>query len=51
MKTEATHHTNVRAYQRELAVTPEGLKRNRLLNLIARAKVEAADNGWPETDG
>jgi hypothetical protein len=46
---EAMHHQTVRKYRLELALTQLGLKRAKLLTLIARAKIDAEDNGWPET--
>jgi hypothetical protein len=46
---EALHHQSVRTYRRELLLTPVGLKRARLLTLIARAKMTAEDEDWPET--
>jgi hypothetical protein len=46
---EAMHHQTVRNYRRELAGAQPGLKRARLLTLIARAKLAAEDHGWPAT--
>jgi hypothetical protein len=46
---EAMHHQTVRTYRRELLLTPVGLKRARLLTLIARAKMTAENEEWPET--
>ncbi len=48
-RTEKMHHDNVRKYRRELLSAPVGLKRSKLLTLIARAKVDAADYGWGKT--
>jgi len=47
---EALHHQTVRDYRRELAVAPPGLKRTKLVTLIARMKMAAAEHGWPQTD-
>ena len=46
---EAMHHQSVRTYRRELALEPMPLKRARLKTLIARAKMDAEDHGWPAT--
>jgi hypothetical protein len=46
---EAMHHRSVRNYRLELALEPPGLKKARLLTLIARAKMDADEHGWPET--
>jgi hypothetical protein len=46
---EAMHHQRLRTYRRELLLTPPGLKRAKLLTLIARAKMAAAERDWPET--
>ena len=46
---EAMHHQSVRIYRQELLFTPVGLKRARLLTLIARAKMTAEYEEWPET--
>jgi hypothetical protein len=46
---EAMHHQSVRNYRAELVVAPMGLKRAKLLTLIARAKMDAEDHGWPAT--
>jgi len=46
---EAMHHQSVRTYRRELLLTPVGLKRAKLLTLIARARMTAEDEEWPET--
>jgi hypothetical protein len=48
---EAMHHQSVRDYRRELAVAPPGLKRAKLLTLIARAKMDAEYHGWRITLG
>ena len=41
------HNETVRAYRRELEYAPRGLKRARLLTLIARLKRVAEERGWP----
>jgi len=46
---EAMHHQSVRTYRRELLLKPVGLKRAKLLTLIARARMTAEDEEWPET--
>jgi hypothetical protein len=46
---EAMHHQSVRTYRRELLLAPTGLKRARLLTLIARERTAAAEHGWPAT--
>jgi hypothetical protein len=46
---EAMHHQTLRTYRQELLVAPVGLKRARLLTLIARARMTAEEEGWPET--
>jgi hypothetical protein len=46
---ESMHHQNVRKYRLELALAQLGLKRSKLITLIARAKIDAKDHGWPET--
>jgi hypothetical protein len=46
---EAMHHQSVRGYRAELVLAPTALKRAKLLTLIARAKMNAEDHGWPET--
>jgi hypothetical protein len=46
---EAMHHQSVRTYRRELLFAPVGLKRAKLLTLIARAKITAEEEDWPET--
>jgi len=46
---ERIHHTNVRAYRRELALAPVGLRRAKLLTLIARETAAAREQGWSAT--
>jgi hypothetical protein len=46
---EAMHHQSARKYRVELALAQLGLKRARLITLIARAKIDAKDHGWAET--
>ena len=46
---EAMHHQSVRNYRAELVLAPTALKRAKLLTLIARAKLDAEDHGWPAT--
>jgi hypothetical protein len=48
---EAMHHQTVRTYRRELAREPIAIKRAKLITLIARAKMDAEDHGWPATAG
>jgi hypothetical protein len=43
------HHLAVCQYRRELTISRPGLKRSRLVTLIARAKVLAEDEGWAPT--
>jgi hypothetical protein len=47
---EAMHHQRVRTYRQELSLAPLGLKRAKLLTLIAREKMAAEEQGWAETD-
>ena len=47
--TERTHHDNLRKYRRELLLAPAGLKKTKLLTLIARANIEAEYYGWGKT--
>jgi hypothetical protein len=47
---EAMHHQRVRTYRLELSLAPLGLKRAKLLTLIAREQMHAEEEGWPETD-
>jgi len=47
--TERMHHDNLRTYRRELLLAPAGLKRAKLLTLIARAKIDSEDHGWGKT--
>ena len=47
--TERMHHDNLRKYRRELLCAPAGLKRAKLLTLIARASMDAEDFGWGKT--
>ena len=47
---EAMHHQTVRNYRLELACVVPGLKRARLLTLLARLKFAAEEHGWPATD-
>jgi hypothetical protein len=44
-----THDLTVRKYRTELATTPEGLGRRKLVTLLARMKMAAEEQGWPET--
>lgn len=44
---KAMHNETVRAYRRELEYAPRGLKRARLLTLIARLRLVAEERGWP----
>lgn len=46
---ELMHHLAVCQYRRELTISRPGLKRSRLVTLIARAKVLAEDEGWAPT--
>jgi hypothetical protein len=46
---EAMHHQAIRTYRRELALEPMPIKRAKLKTLIARAKMDAEDHGWPST--
>ena len=46
---EAMHHQTIRTYRRELARESMWIKRAKLLTLIARAKMDAEDHGWPAT--
>jgi hypothetical protein len=47
--TERAHHDNLRKLRWELSLAPVGIKRAKLLTLIARANMEAADYGWGKT--
>ena len=47
---EAMHHQTLRTYRRELEFQGQGLKRVRLLTLIARLNIEATERGWPPTE-
>jgi hypothetical protein len=44
---EAEHLQMVLEYRRELLLAPVGLKRARLITLIAREKMLAREEGWP----
>lgn len=46
---ETEHHQNVREYREELILAPDGLRRSRLITLIAREKMLAEEEGWPPT--
>ena len=46
---EHEHHQHVREYRQELMLAPTGLKRSRLMTLLAREEVLARDEGWPPT--
>jgi hypothetical protein len=46
---EHTHHQNVLLYRRELDSAPPGIQRARLITLIAREKMLAEEEGWPDT--
>jgi len=46
---EHTHHQNVLQYRRELDLAPAGIERAKLITLIAREKMRAEEEGWPET--
>jgi len=48
---EMIHHQTIRTYRRELADEYVPIRRAKLLTLIARARMAAADHGWPETLG
>ena len=43
---EADHRQIVLEYRRELLLAPAGLKRSRLITLIAREKMLAREEGW-----
>jgi hypothetical protein len=47
---EAMHHQTVRNYRVELRYAPPGLKRAKLLTLLARTEMAAKEHGWPATD-
>jgi len=46
---ERIHHDNLRKYRRELLLAPEGLKRAKLVTLIARARIDSEFYGWGKT--
>jgi hypothetical protein len=43
------HRQTVRKYRLELTAAPPGLARAKLITLLARMKMAAAERGWPET--
>jgi hypothetical protein len=47
--TERMHHNDLRKYRRELALAPAGLKKAKLVTLIARAQIDAEYYGWGRT--
>ena len=43
------HDQTVRKYRLELTMAPPGLGRSKLITLLARMKMAAEEEGWPET--
>ena len=46
---ESEHHQKVQKYRQDLKLAPAGLRRSRLMTLIAREEMLAQEEGWPPT--